>query len=83
MKEKAVLALIVHFNFQNVFRYHDIAVYSYCILPKPYCISKSSVNIHQTEDKYSFLCGILASGRQLDTHREQLSHYNLFSPNFI
>ena len=71
MKEKAVLALIVHFNFQNVFRYHDIAVYSYCILSKPYCNSKTIVYIHQTEDKYSFLCCIVAPRRKLDTHREK------------
>ena len=71
MKEKAVLVLIVHKIFQNDFRYHDVAVYSYRILPKPYCISKTIVYIHQTEDKYSFLCCILAPGRKLDTHREK------------
>ena len=58
-------------KFSKRFRYHDIAVYSYCILPKPYCNSKSSVNIQKTEDNYSFLCFILAPGRKLDTLREK------------
>ena len=83
MKEKAVLLLKVQFIFQNVHRYHDIAVSTYCILLKPYCNSKPLVYIEHREDNYIFFCFILAPGRKLDTHCEQFSHYNLFLPKLL
>ena len=58
-------------KFSKRFRYHDIAVYSYFILPKPYCNSKSSVNIQKAKDNYSFLYCFLATRRKLDTNREK------------
>ena len=37
----------------KMFKYHDIRASSYCKLPKPFCNSKSIVNI-QNNDNYCF-----------------------------
>ena len=58
----------------KMFNYHDIRAFSYCKLPKPFCNSKSIVNI-QNNDNYCFLWSILALKNEVDNHRERVSHY--------
>ena len=58
----------------KMFKYHDIRASSYCKLPKPFCNSKSIVNI-QNDDNYCFLWSILARKYKVDSHRERVSHY--------
>ena len=57
-----------------MFEYHDIRASSSCKLPKPFCNSKSIVNI-QNNDNYCFLWSILAHKYKVDNHREKVSHY--------
>ena len=58
----------------KMFKYHDIKASSYCKLPKPFCNSKSIVNI-QNNDNYRFLWSILAYKYKVDNHRERVSNY--------
>ena len=58
----------------KMFKYHDIRVSSYCKLPKPFCNSKSIVNI-QNKDNYCFLWSILAHKYKVYNHRERVLHY--------
>ena len=58
----------------KMFKYHDIRASSYCKLPKPFCNSKSKVNI-QNNDNYCFMWSILAHNYKVDNHRERVSHY--------
>ena len=58
----------------KMFKYHDIRASSYCKLPKPFCDSKSIVNI-QNNDNYCFMWSILAHKYKVDNHRERVSHY--------
>ena len=58
----------------KMFKYHDIRASSYCKLPKPFCDSKSIVNI-QNKDNYCFLWSTLAHKYNVDNHREKVSHY--------
>ena len=57
-----------------MFKYLNIRASSYCKLPKPFCNSKSIVNI-QNKDNYCFLWSILAHKYKVDTHRERVTHY--------
>ena len=58
----------------KMFRYHDIRAYSYCKLPKSFCISTSIISI-QNDDNYCFLWSFLAPKNKVDNHRERVSHY--------
>ena len=57
-----------------MFKYHDIRAFSYCKLPKPFCNSKSVINI-QNNDHYCFLWSILAHKIKVDNHRERVSNF--------
>ena len=58
----------------KMYRCHDRRASSYCKMPKPFCNSKSIVNI-ETNDNYCSLWCILAHLHEIDTHREKLSQY--------
>ena len=58
----------------EMFKYHDIRASSYCKLRRPFCNSKSIVNI-QNNDNYCFLWSILAHKYKVDNHRERVTHY--------
>ena len=58
----------------KMFKYYDIRASSYFKLPKPFCNSKSIVNI-QNNDNYCFLWSILAHKYNVDNHRERVTHY--------
>ena len=58
----------------KMFKHHDIRASSFCKLPKPFCNSKSIVNI-QNKDNYCFLWSILAHEYKVDKHRERVTHY--------
>ena len=60
-KDKMVLILIVNKNKKQFLDKLNIGGYICCILPIPYCNSKSDVNIQKSEEKYCFLCCISAS----------------------
>ena len=66
----------------KMFRYHDKRASSYCKIPKPFCSSKSIVNI-QNDDNYCFLWCISAHNYKMDNHREGVSHYKKYFPSFI
>ena len=55
----------------KMFRYHDIRASSYCKLPKPFCSSRSIVNM-QNDDNYCFFLCILAHLHELAKHRERV-----------
>ena len=68
------------YSFENIIkitttisRYHAIQARSYCKLLKPYCDSKSVVNI-QNDDNCCFLWCILAHSHEVDRDRERVSH---------
>ena len=73
-KEKVVTHLISKTKLAiKLFRYH-IRASDYSKLPKPYCNSKSIVNIPNT-DKCYFLRCILAHKYHVDSYLERVSHY--------
>ena len=58
----------------KMFKNHDIRASSYCKLSKPFCNSKSIVNI-QNKDNYCLLGSILAHKHKVDNHCERVTHY--------
>ena len=56
-----------------MFRYHDIRASTCCRLLKPFCSSKSTVNI-QNDDNYCFSWSFLSHKNKVDNHRERVSH---------
>ena len=54
-----------------MFRYHDKRVRSHCKLTKPVCISKSIVNIQNTDFQFFLWC-VLAHKYRVENHRERV-----------